>query len=223
MLTLPIGIERPATVMWSLPDCEGAAGTYCLRTPRFVDDSPGIPSSIEHPSAVGGSMAAASFASPSWVLSYIPKKNSLSLSIGPPMLPPKRPLSKRGLAFGLLILVSRVMPCAFCWVSRAFKWRVRINPEAEPWNEFVPRLGTGMNFPPGERAHSAWYWFDRSENSDTASGEMYTCGPVTDLSLLSTPSTTKLLFLARWPPTEPPVPTPTPPVLTTLGAINARL
>src|ERR1041385_4328924 len=52
---------------------------------------------------------------------------------------------------------------------------------------------------------------------------MYLCGPVTALSLLSTPSTTKLLLRGRWPPTEPPVPTPTPPELVTPGASNERL
>src|SRR5215467_14066331 len=80
-----------------------------------------------------------------------------------------------------------------------------------------------MNCPPVERANSAWYWLESNENSATASGETYTCGPVTPLSLLSTPSSTKLLLRARWPPTEPPVPTPTPPLLVTLGATSARL
>ena len=46
---------------------------------------------------------------------------------------------------------------------------------------------------------------------------MLVSGPVVDFSLLSTPSTVKLLLLGRWPPTEGPVPmpTPTPPALAT--------
>jgi hypothetical protein len=49
------------------------------------------------------------------------------------------------------------------------------------------------------------------------------CGPVTDLSLLSMPSTVKLLFRGRCPPTEPPVPTPKPPLLDTPAEVSARL
>src|SRR5204863_9354549 len=86
-----------------------------------------------------------------------------------------------------------------------------------------PDFVTVKNCPPLERANSAENWFCNKENSATTSGETYTCGPVTDLSLLSTPSTMKLLLRGRCPPTEPPEPTPTPPELDTFGAINARL
>ena len=44
---------------------------------------------------------------------------------------------------------------------------------------------------------------------------MPTKGPVTPLLLLSTPSTVKLLLRGRWPPTDGPVPAPTPPLLAT--------
>src|SRR5271165_63248 len=40
-------------------------------------------------------------------------------------------------------------------------------------------------------------------------------GPVTDKLLLSTPSIVKLLLRGRFPPTDGPEPTPTPPVLAT--------
>src|SRR2546430_9471074 len=50
----------------------------------------------------------------------------------------------------------------------------------------------------------------RSVKSPTASGITYWIGPVTETSLLSTPSTTKLLLRGRLPPMAPPTPA-TPP------------
>src|SRR5258707_14233907 len=67
-----------------------------------------------------------------------------------------------------------------------------------------------MNWPAVECPYSALNWLVSSVNSPTASGMMYCTGPVTDTSLLSTPSTTKLLFRGRLPPMAPPTPA-TPP------------
>jgi hypothetical protein len=66
-----------------------------------------------------------------------------------------------------------------------------------------------------ECPNSAPNWFVSSVNSAVESVGTYTRGPVTVLLLLSTPSTMKLLFIGRWPPTDGPVPCPTPPLLAT--------
>src|ERR1700719_1406521 len=86
---------------------------------------------------------------------------------------------------------------------------------ASPRNEFVPLLMMVLNCPPDECPKSGVNWFWRTENSATASLGTVTNGPVTALSLLSTPSIVKLLFLGRWPPIEGPAPTPTPPLVAT--------
>ncbi len=72
-----------------------------------------------------------------------------------------------------------------------------------------------MNCPPEECPNSGENWFCRSENSATASLGTNTSGPVTPLLLLSTPSIVKLLLRGRWPPTDGPAPTPTPPLVAT--------
>src|ERR1700678_1816237 len=74
-----------------------------------------------------------------------------------------------------------------------------------------------LNWPPEEWPNSGANWFVMSENSPTASFGTYTSGPVTLLSWLSTPSMVKLLLLGRWPPTDGPVPMPTPPEEATPG------
>src|ERR1700753_281869 len=91
---------------------------------------------------------------------------------------------------------------------------------AKPWNEFVPLFTTVLNCPPEECPNSGEKLFSSSENSATASCGTVTNGPVMPLLLLSTPSIVKLLLRGRWPPTEGPAPTPTPPLLVT-PALNS--
>src|SRR5690348_14881590 len=67
-----------------------------------------------------------------------------------------------------------------------------------------------MNCPAVECPYSALNWLVSSVNSPTDSGITYWTGPVTETSLLSTPSTTKLLFRVRFQPMAPPTPA-TPP------------
>ena len=78
-----------------------------------------------------------------------------------------------------------------------------------------PRRITALNWPPEECPNSAPNWFCSTLNSATESFGRATTGPVMSFRLLSVPSTMKLLFRGRWPPTEGPVPAPTPPELAT--------
>src|SRR5690242_21773293 len=94
---------------------------------------------------------------------------------------------------------------------------------AKPWKEFVPLLTTVLNCPPEEWPNSGENWFWSSENSATASLGTKTSGPVTDLSLLSTPSIMKLLLRGRCPPTDGPVPAPTEPLVATPADKSERL
>ena len=52
---------------------------------------PGSERIVASPAAVGAVRPPAAAAEPIWKRSNDPKKNSLSLRIGPPRLPPKRP------------------------------------------------------------------------------------------------------------------------------------
>src|ERR1700739_425955 len=79
-----------------------------------------------------------------------------------------------------------------------------------------------LNWPPDECPKSGANWFCRTENSATASFGIVTNGPVTALSLLSTPSMVKLLFLGRWPPMLGPVPAPIPPPVATPALKSER-
>src|SRR5205807_3421983 len=79
-----------------------------------------------------------------------------------------------------------------------------------------------LNCPPEECPNSGENWFCSTENSATASLGTFTRGPVTLVSLLSTPSMVKLLLRGLCPPTEGPVPTPTPPLVVTPAASKER-
>src|ERR1700747_2535184 len=79
-----------------------------------------------------------------------------------------------------------------------------------------------LNCPPEECPKSGENWFCSKENSATASLGTETRGPVTDLSLLSTPSIVKLLLRGRWPPTEGPAQTPTLPLVATPALKSER-
>src|SRR5215471_14095380 len=87
---------------------------------------------------------------------------------------------------------------------------------------FVPVLTTVLNCPAFECPNSGLNWFVSAENSCTASFGTVTKGPVTLLLLLSTPSIMKLLSRGRCPPTEGPVPAPTPPLVLTPDCNNDR-
>src|SRR5579872_2992919 len=65
-----------------------------------------------------------------------------------------------------------------------------------------------LNWPPEECPNSELYWFEMRVKFSTASFGMVMRAPVTDLLLLSTPSTVKLLSRGRCPPTDGPVPRP---------------
>src|SRR3954468_19621565 len=82
---------------------------------------------------------------------------------------------------------------------------------------------TWLNCPPEEWPNSALNWFCIMVKFETASPGTVKFGPVTDLLLLSIPSTVKLLLRGRWPPTEGPVPAPTPPLLATPAPKRDRL
>src|SRR5690349_7853298 len=84
-----------------------------------------------------------------------------------------------------------------------------------PCTWFEPLYTTELNWPPDEWPYSALNWFCRTVNSAIASFGIDATGPVTSLRLLSTPSMVKLLLRGRCPPTDGPVPTPTPPRLPT--------
>src|ERR1700733_266404 len=79
-----------------------------------------------------------------------------------------------------------------------------------------------LNWPPEECPKSGGNWFCRTENFATASFGIVTNGPVVTLSLLSTPSMVKLLFLGRWPPMLGPVPAPIPPPVATPALKSER-
>src|SRR5690242_10332999 len=93
----------------------------------------------------------------------------------------------------------------------------------DPCNWLVPLRTIVLNCPPEEWPYSAENWFCNTVNSATASFGMNTSGPVTDLLLLSIPSIVKLLLRGRCPPTEGPVPAPTPPLLATPELNSERL
>src|SRR5277367_3539893 len=80
-----------------------------------------------------------------------------------------------------------------------------------------------LNWPPEEWPYSGENWFAITVNSETASLGTCTNGPVTLLLLLSTPSMVKLLLRGLWPPTEGPVPAPTPPLVATPDPSKERL
>src|ERR1051325_5340198 len=92
----------------------------------------------------------------------------------------------------------------------------------EPWNSFEPDLVTVLKRPPATSPNSALQLFVMSENSEMESCITATTGPVTLASLLSTPSTTKLLPRGRVPPTEPPSPVTPAERSTTFGERTAR-
>src|ERR1700751_2040794 len=79
---------------------------------------------------------------------------------------------------------------------------------SDPWKLFVPLLIVVLNWPPEECPNSELNWFEINEKLSTASLGTMISDPVTDLLLLSTPSTVKLLSRGRWPPTDGPTPKP---------------
>src|SRR5205814_10049521 len=87
----------------------------------------------------------------------------------------------------------------------------------------VPLITTVLNCPPDECPNSGLNWFCRTVKFATASFGILISGPVTDLLLLSTPSTVKLLLRGRCPPTEGPEPAPMPPLLATPALSRERL
>src|SRR5262245_28824132 len=154
-----------------------------------------------------------------WVglYSWLVKKKTLSFRIGPPTWPPKRLLSRPGLMkFGPVCV--RAFEASMAFRLRFWKYSYR-----RPCHWLVPETSVWLNCPPDECPNSGENWFCSTVKFCTASLGMVMTGPVTDLLLLSTPSTVKLLLRGRCPATEGPVPAPMPPLVATPASSSERL
>src|SRR6202030_1855892 len=218
MVRFPMGIGTPFTT----GHLAGATSAWPA-TGKFVRifetaESAAMDLSVAKLLAVGASSGVAEPCPCKVVYSYAPKKKNLSLTIGPPNVPPNRLLSKGG-----CVVIVPLLRAALVRLSMAFRFLFCAYHSPEPCQLFVPVLVTRINWPPEEWPYSALNWFVSSTNSPTASGITVEFGPVTPKLLSSTPSTTKLFSLGRVPPTDPPTPTVPPGCAMTLGASIAKL
>ncbi len=136
------------------------------------------------------------------VRSTVPKKNALSLLIGPPMEPPNCCRLKGGLTMSPGSGNRFELASARSAGALAFSLSSRKKPKTEPWKSLVPDFETTDRSAPPERPLAAEKRCVESANSWMPSIEKFCRMPPTALSLLSPPSMVTFTFLPVEPPTE---------------------
>src|SRR5690242_17289961 len=118
--------------------------------------------------------------------------NQLFFLIGPPKVAPNWFWTKFGMRRGLMSV--------FRWKKlRASMAELRRYSYALPWNSFEPLRVCTLTMPPEDRPNSAGALAVNTLNSEVASTEGCRMVELIQLSLLSMPSTMKLLFCPRCP------------------------
>src|SRR5262249_23075798 len=135
------------------------------------------------------------------------KKNVLSLRTGPPTVNPGTLWTNTdlGVPFSLSRFETELKRC---------DWYLQIS---VPLRLFVPDLVTTLRTAPEARPNSELKFEVCTDTSSTASAMLNGCAiPVKVISLLSVPSSRKLLPRTRWPFTENSTPSPPPSSATAL-------